>query len=425
MKGTPLLNFMPLFKTAGIYGGLNIIRQIIPFLLLPILTHYLTPAEYGTLAMFMVFISLVYIMTGLNFDAAIGREYFEQDTLDFPTYIWNCIVLSSVVAAFLAIVLSILGSFISQIGGVPLELCWVILLIAYTRILAQYLLIIWQSGMRAFRYGAFQISQMAVEVILTIFFLIFLKLGIDGRIGAILLSSIIFFVISAVFLYQERWIKFAINMEYIKSALRFGVPLIPHAIGAIAITMTDRALLMNMLGAEATGLYFIGFQIANVISLAALAFNQAWSPWLFARLKLDDAETKIRIVKFTYLYCVLLASAGGGLVLISPLIFEHLIAPEYFEGIKVVPWIVTGAVFTGMYYMVGSYITYTKKTHILSWITLLTGIINVVLTYLLIKTHGIVGAAQATAISYIIAFILTWGLAARSYPMPWFRGKAS
>jgi Na+-driven multidrug efflux pump len=73
-----------------------------------------------------------------------------------------------------------------------------------------------------------------------------------------------------------------------------------------------------------------------------------------------------------------------------------------------------------MYYMVGCYITYTRRTAVLSAITFITGILNVVLSYYLIISNGFVGAAQGTVIAYLISFAMTWYLAAREYPMPWF-----
>lgn len=48
-----------LFGNAAIYLGANILNAGIPFLLLPILTHVLTPADYGIVAMFSVVVSIL------------------------------------------------------------------------------------------------------------------------------------------------------------------------------------------------------------------------------------------------------------------------------------------------------------------------------------------------------------------------------
>jgi Na+-driven multidrug efflux pump len=45
--------------------------------------------------------------------------------------------------------------------------------------------------------------------------------------------------------------------------------------------------------------------------------------------------------------------------------------------------------------------------------------INVILNYFFIKANGAIGAAQATIVTFLIIFILTWILSARVYKMPW------
>lgn len=408
-----------LFKAAGIYGGLNTIRQLIPFLILPLITRYLTPADYGTLAMFTILISFLYIFISLNLDSAVGREYFERDKIDLPNYVTSCLGAGTAAAILLIPVIYVFGPMSVPYTGVPYDLLWVILAVGFCRFIVQTLLIIWQSAMRALPYSMMQITQVSVEVGFTILFVMFFKMGLQGRVDAILYSAAIFAVIAFIFLLREGWLKIGFNPAYLKMALSFGIPMIPHVLGGIAISMTDRALLINMAGAEQTGLYFIGFQIGSIISMGVWAFNQAWSPWLFERLKNGDEAMKRQIVKFTYLYGATIMAVALVLSLLAPVIFRYFIGPDFAEGAKVVIWIAVGSAFLGMYYSVGCYITYTRKTHILSWITLLVGVINLFVSYFLIKQNGYIGAAQGTMIAYAISFILTWILAARVYPMPW------
>jgi O-antigen/teichoic acid export membrane protein len=72
-----------------------------------------------------------------------------------------------------------------------------------------------------------------------------------------------------------------------------------------------------------------------------------------------------------------------------------------------------------MYYMVANYIFYAGATHMLAWITFATAVANVAFNYVLIKMHGAVGAAQASALALFTSFVLTWMLSARVYRMPW------
>lgn len=409
------------FRAASVYGVLNILRQLVPFLLLPVLTNYLSPEDYGALATFNIVIALLYIVVGLNLDGAVGREFFERDKIDFPKYVANCIGISLFIAVLCVPILYILSPWLEKITGLDAGFLWAALVISYLRYVTQVLLVIWQSGMRAFSYAILQISQIILEVALAISFIVVLEMGLLGRIDAIFFTSVVFAFISVFILVRQGLVRGGYNQEYIKEALAFGVPLIPHAIGGLAIAMTDRILLMNMVGAEQTGLYFVGFQVGSVIALSAYAFNQAWSPWLFGKLNNITDAAKKRIVLLTYGYCVCILVGAFLLTAIAPIIFEYFVGDQFSDGLRVVGWVALGSSFMGMYYVVGAYITYVRKTHILSWVTLFVGVANLVFSYVLIQHNGYVGAAQGTALAYFLSFVLTFILSAKVYPMPWIR----
>lgn len=82
-----------LIRSASIYTLTNVINKAIPFLLLPILTRYLTPEDYGIVSMFGVLVSLVTPFTGLSIHGAIARMYYEIDSVDIKAYITNCLLI--------------------------------------------------------------------------------------------------------------------------------------------------------------------------------------------------------------------------------------------------------------------------------------------------------------------------------------------
>jgi O-antigen/teichoic acid export membrane protein len=408
-----------LFRTAGIYGGLNFLRQLIPFLMWPIVTRYLTPADYGTLAMFNVLVSTMYIFISLGLDGAIGREYFDKEKINFPEYVANCLGLGTLAFIILTPIVITAGPLLTKYTGVSENVFWIVMVASYCRFITQILLVIWQSGMRAMSYSTMQFSQIIADVIFTILLVVFLQQGLQGKIDGTLYTSIIFSIIALLYLLKEGLLSFRLNTEYIKMALALGIPLIPHIIGGTIISMSDRALLMNLTDATQTGLYFIAFQIGGILSMAVWAFNQAWSPWLFKELTEDKPGTKTKIVKFTYLYCIFLVICAYLLTLISPLVFKYFIGPDFAGGAIAISWVAAGAAVSGMYYIVCGYITYARKNHLLSWITIVSGLVNIGASYYLIQKNGFIGAAQGTLIANVIFVIMTWILAAKVYEMPW------
>src|SRR5690606_19405003 len=126
-------------------------------------------------------------------------------------------------------------------------------------------------------------------------------------------------------------------------------------------------------------------------------------------------------VRLTYLYSLALCGFAVIFYLATPLLFDWFIDVSFDGAEIVVIWVLIGYAFNGMYKMMVNYLLYTKRTGIIGALTIFTAFVNIVLNIILIPDYGIVGAAQATAISFLLQLILTSFFAVSSFPMPWTR----
>ena len=69
-----------LLKETGIYGFGNVLKKFFGFLLVPIYTRYLAPADYGILDSLGVFVSLSVLIFGLGIPGATKRYFFIADS---------------------------------------------------------------------------------------------------------------------------------------------------------------------------------------------------------------------------------------------------------------------------------------------------------------------------------------------------------
>jgi len=409
----------PLLHSAGIYTATNILNSAIPFLLLPILTRYLSPEDYGIVAMFTIAVSVVSVFTGLNVHGAIGRQYFERDKINFPKYITNCLYIFAISSFFIFLVLLIFQRFISSITEIPQRWLWAVWVVSVGDFVILVNLTLWQVQVKPLSYGIYKILITIGNLGLSILFVVFLTMKWQGRILAQVLVMGSFSLISFFILKKGKWVEKGFSKDYVQDALKFGVPLVPHAIGGIAIVMTDRLLITNMIGISDTGIYTVGAQIGMIIGLAEDSFNRAWVPFLYDKLSKGDYASKIKIVKFTYLYNVLIILVALLLGLLAPWFLSVFVGKDFRGAGIYVLWIALGYAFNGMYKMVAGYIFYVKKTHILAWVTFITAVINVITSYYLIKINDALGAAQGTMLAFFIAYVLTWILSSKVYKMPW------
>jgi O-antigen/teichoic acid export membrane protein len=202
--------------------------------------------------------------------------------------------------------------------------------------------------------------------------------------------------------------------------LKFGVPLIPHAIGGIMFTAIDRVFLTEFYGVEQTGNYSVSYQLGAIVSLLTFSFNNAFVPWLYQNLSNNNVNSKIKIVKFTYFYFITLAVFATFFLLIFPYIVIYMVDKSYKSINSYSVFIVYGFVFQGMYYMVTNYITFAKKTLYQSIITFFVALLKLPITYFSLLFFGISGASISFCFTFFIFFILTWIVSHKVYPMPWF-----
>ena len=407
------------FKNTGIYTIMSIINAAIPFLLMPILTRYLSPEEYGIVSMFSLVVSIVLPFIGLNVDGAISRMYYEREHINLSEYIYNGIMIIVFNSFIMGLIFYIFAEPIAQITSYPEDYLWIVIIYVVCQMIVKIILVLWQVREKAVSYGTFNISLTATNLLLSLIFVVGLSMGWQGRVYGQLIALIIFAIIAIIILNRNKWIKKSYNKEYIKKILKFGLPLIPHSLSNSIISMSDRFFITNMVGVAETGIYTVGHQIGSIINLLATAFNNAYIPWLYERLKKDEYATKVRIVKFTYIYfaALLLIAIVAGIV--APPFLSMFLGDSYSDSSSYVIWVAIGYAFNGMYLMVVNYIFYEQKNSSLAMITFGTAILNIVLNYFFIKAFGAIGAAQASTLIYFIKFVLVWIMSAKVHKMPW------
>lgn len=408
---------------AGVYLFSNILNGVIPFILLPILTRYLSPSEYGEVAMFQTLLGAVGAFVGITFVGAAGRKYYDDDIsrAELAEFIGSCIQL---VLIFSVIVLSIFFLFQNQLSewiGINTEYVLWAVIVASCSVIIRIRLGQWQVQKQAIKYGVLQISQSLFNMFLSLLLVVFFLKGAEGRIDAQIIMSLIFVLVALFLLNKDGLLKLFIwRKDYLSEALRFGLPLIPHTAGAFLLTSVDRFVINQEIGLAEAGIYMVAVQLTAAIGLVFDAINKAYVPWLFEKLKTNQMKEKQKIVKLTYLWFSLIILGVMLSFFIGPYLVVLIAGEQYEQAGKIVGWLALGQGFQGMYLMVTNYIFFSKRTGLLSLASISSGILNLILLIVLVRIFGLEGAAIAFAFSMGIRFLLTWWIAHKRHPMPWF-----
>ena len=411
---------MKLFKSFSTYAVSSLLVSGIPFFVLPILTYYLSPYDYGQLTLFSTYVTILIPLISLGATGLIGIEYFKKRDREFSR-------LFSSVARFIffnflfVLILTLLFKNKLEIY-LGLSPKWVLILpfIVFLSIIVEtcYSMIINQK--KSFLYGSISVSRTIIEVSLTLLFIIGIGMRWEGRIFSWLATLFIMTFFSILYFKKEGWIlKNSFDIKQVKKALIYGIPLVPHILGRFVINQSDAIFIAKMVSVEDVGIYRIGYQIGFIVSVLASVFLNIYSPFLYERLNEITEKKKIEIVRFSYVFLGLLGFLVLFLSLSSETIFSYLIDSRYAAGSQFVFWTSLSYFFWGGYLIFAAYIFYLKKTIILTYLAIINVILNLGLNYFLIINYGIIGAAYATTISFFVLFILITFISNKLYPMPW------
>lgn len=395
------------------------------FILMPILTHYLAPNEYGQLALFNVYVQLIIPFIGLSASGLIAVDHYKVD-VNSTTYksLFSSISFIPIPFFFLFLIIFLVGKeFIAELLNIPNHALILIpifaLLSVYIQQFFSYLVILKKAKL----FSILNVLKIIAEYSLAILFVAVLGFGWIGRVGAAMIIFTLIVLVSIWFYNKSKLLTKKIEFGFIKAGIFYGGPLIAHVIGKFVINQSDKIFISTMASDSELGIYNTGYLIGSVMMILSGAFSRVYHPYLFERLSNLTKKKTYQIVKVSYFFVLLLIFVFLLLIISTPLIYEWLIEPGYHDGAKYVFWIGLSYVFWGVYVIFSSIVFYYKKTGALSIIAIINVSLNLILNYFLINKLGTIGAAYATAISFFVVMVAIVIYATKLRPLPWFNFK--
>ena len=404
-----------LVYTAGIMIG-----KVASFVMLPVYTRFLTPADYGLLELLGMTIDVIGMITGVGLVAGVFKFYSAVDDEKSKR---GYISTAGIAVICLAVATSILGFALSpQItrlvfgaNGNPFYLRLYFLLYLLQNFEYVPLLLI-RAENRSVFFVTINSLKLLVVLSLNIFFVVHLRMGIEGVLASSIITSGAVAIGLTSYLFRRTGVLFA--NEKFRQMLQFGSPMVLWSVGTFILVFSDRFFLNHYNDTASVGIYSLAYKFAFLLSaLAFVPFQTVWDVQRFEIAKQPDASAIYARV-FLYMNVVL------GLVgLVLSLFVKDLLAvmsdPAFLPAYRLVPLIVAAQIvftWTG-YWNVGLYISGETKAMGTGALVLVP--ITLILNYLLISRFGMYGAAWSTFVSYAIRFAWIYSWAQRHYRIPY------
>lgn len=418
-----------LVRKSFIYVFCDGINRAIPFLLLPFITHYLTPSDYGIVTNFNVYIQILSVFCYTCTIGALPVMFYKLEKEKVKLYVSNMIVLNTGVTVLCAMVSLLLYVYVEDILNLSIYYQFYALLVVWFAGITNVNMILWRCEEKPVSFGIYQISQSALNALTTILFVIIFLLGWKGRVYSMILVTILFGFISLYILYKRGYLVFGIDKLFIKQTVFFALPIIPHALSFWFKSGVDKIMLTNMCGLNENGLYSVAMTWGAIVSMFVVSFNNAYAPFLYKKLAIFDKDKTgtvrgqkelVRLIWGSFVVALVFVALA---YLISIYLIKLVYAPIYYASLDFLPWVMIAQFFYAGYSMFVCFIHYTFKTKMLGIITFSWSIAQIGITYLLIGSIGAVGASISSAIVSMMTFVFVAIYAMKVYHLPWFSFK--
>jgi len=388
-----------------IYGGTSVLKSLVPLLMLPILTVYLSPKDYGILSLIEVAILFLTPFITLNINSFINIEFFKVSQKELGQYITNALILSFISACLFLVIAFFAKSMIANTLKISSLLVIWIPIFVMLRVVSSVVLGLYQVSEQPIKFAIYTLLQTAIDFALSYILVAVFYQGYIGRLEGVYGAFLITSIYGIYILWGSGYISNKITFKYSKEILMYGMPLIPHVLGGVILAMSDRYFISYYEGNTMVGYYTVAYQMAALMLLISTSVNQAWMPMLYKLLGNYEKNKKL-INRYTLLLFSFYTISGIIIYFVSDIIFSLFVDKTFYEAKIFFPILLLGFILQSYYYLFTNFLFFYKKTWLLAKITFFSALLNLILNYILIINYGVIGVAYATTITYGVYFFI-------------------
>jgi len=411
-------NARKLVKHSTIYAIGNISRQLIGFVMLPVYTRYLTPADYGVIGLLTFAMSLLEGMFGARLGQAMPKFFFEQeDPRHRNAVISTALLVTGSVSLLVALLLTLTRDWSAQVlfgtekyATVLGIFCFTIL----TNALESQSLVYMQIQSRPQLYVIINLAKLATQFFFNILFVVYLQWGIMGIALSGISSSGIFALGLSVYTFAHTGIRW--STELARRMIIFSWPLWLAGIASLYSSSAGRYYIRIFSSLTDVGFYELGAKFAGILSLLiAQPFNRFWDIERFNHYKkANNAEIFRGVFQF---YATLLTLAALGIALFAEPVVRIMAGPEFHAAWRAVPFITLSALVHCLTDYCNFSFLVTDKTSYISRNFFAAAVAVTIFYLILTPPFGFVGAAFAQLLAEIAQFFYMQRAARKLFDM--------
>ena len=401
---------------AATYAIGNVARRVVGFVMLPIYTRFLSPADYGVIGLLTFALYVFEPLFGARLGAAIPKFYAEApDARARRAVIWSAIGFTGVVSAVsVAMIIALRGLGSTLLFG-DRQFAFALGLYAVTFLSTP----IEQAGMAYLRirqrsglFLGFSMVKLVLQITLNVLLVVIWRDGVLGVVLSAVISSGILSIATTIYVVAKE--PPAFDWDITRRMVRFCWPLWLSGIAGLYIGSSGNLYLRVFGSLSAVGLLSLALRFASVVgTLIWTPFYQHWEPMSFQYYREEGGQRKFQVA---FIVISALMFAGGlGISIFAAPVIRVMAAKSFYAASAAVPIIVFGGVLTCLRQFFNFSFFVTGNTNIHSLCQYGTALIITVTYVLLIPRFGLMGAAVAQTLALTINFFYVRILSRRYY----------
>lgn len=391
--------FKNLVEDTCLFAISNFGSKILVFLLTPLYTSILSTEEYGVADLITTTINFIYpVLTLAIADAtlrfALDKEKNKKKVLS------NSLALTFISIVFLMLFYPLLARIDYNI-----KQYWTVFVVTYALFNIHNCMSSYLKGIGNTKLFAIQgLIQTFTIILSNIFFLIVLKTGLDGYLISIAFGYIVpIFIMLIVGKITKDLFPIGMDFALLKEMLKYSIPMVPTLLAWAINTSIDKYMIIGLVGLSASGVYSVAHKIPTIFTTVMSIFTQAWQISAITNYgSSDESEYHTQIYTglniFSLIGCMCV-------IILSKWLAGFMFAKDFYAAWRYVPFLTVSALFASHGGFLASTFRAAKKTTSLFISVILGSILNVVLNWTFIKLYGTLGAAIATALSFIVVWL--------------------
>lgn len=423
-------------KDTAIYGLSSIIGRFLNYLLVPLYTAVLPAGSggYGVVTNIYAYVGLILVILTFGMETTFFRFANKEGEKPLVVYSTTLIIVGTISLFFLCMVLGFLPQ-ISQAMGYATHPEYIgimgacVALDAFLAIPFAWL----RYQKRPIKFAALNLLFIFLNIVTNLlYFLVLPKLyplypdviglfynpgvGVGYIFGLNLVCKA---AIVAFFIPELTGFKYILDVALMKHMLRYSWPILVLGIAGILNQTADKIIFPLVYGdiqegQVQLGIYGACVKIAMIMAMITQAFRYAYEPFVFGKSKDQDSKTTYaKGMKFFIIFTLL-----AFLCVMAWLdALKYIIAPGYWDGLRVVPIVMAAEIMMGIYFNLSFWYKLIDKTIWGAWFSLAGCAVLLVINFVFIPRYGYMACAWGGFAGYGTSMILSYLVGQKKNPI--------